>query len=285
MILHLFPKVRIHSWGGFGSQLNALGLAYNLSNKLPKRRIELIFRIGGEHKAIYELNDLKLNEFEVTFKKIEDSIISDVSPLLNTNLNIVKKFIKLNLIKFGFYATCESKSEFDSIKPWVLVVRGSYNLLPTKEFISFLNKKLNYRVEKLSVSDVIVHYRLGDLMTLVTKSPINEEILFRQLNSAMKSRSIKSCTILSSDPDYATLKFKGLKSPMDISSRYATPMDVLKMGFASKVFLGTNSKISMWVVFIRINQGLKNNYLPALFKNIFIQSYEEHTISDYVTFY
>ena len=285
MILHLFPKVRIHSWGGFGSQLNALGLAYNLSNKLPKRRIELIFRTGGKHKAIYELNDLKLNEFEVTFKEIEDSVISDVSPLLNTNLNIVKKFIKSNLIKFGFYATCESKSEFDSIKPWVLVVRGSYNLLPTKEFISFLYKKLNYRVEKLSVSDVIVHYRLGDLMTLVTKSPINEEILFQQLNSAMKSRSIKSCTVLSSDPDYATLKFKGLKSSMDISSRYATPMDVLKMGFASKVFLGTNSKISMWVVFIRINQGLKNNYLPALFKNVFIQSYEEHTISDYVTFY
>ena len=165
------------------------------------------------------------------------------------------------------------------------MVRGSYNLLPTKEFISFLYKKLNYRVEKLSVSDVIVHYRLGDLMTLVTKSPINEEILFQQLNSAMKSRSIKSCTILSSDPNYATLKFKGLKSSMDISSRYATPMDVLKMGSASKVFLGTNSKISMWVVFIRINQGLKNNYLPASFKNIFIQSYEEHTISDYVTFY
>jgi hypothetical protein len=104
------------------------------------------------------------------------------------------------------------------------VVRGSYNLLPTKEFISFLYKKLDYRVEKLSVSDVIVHYRLGDLMTLVTKSPINEEILFRQLNSAMKSRSIKSCTILSSDPDYATLKFNGLKSSMDISSRYATPI-------------------------------------------------------------
>ena len=57
------------------------------------------------------------------------------------------------------------------------------------------------------------------------------------------------------------------------------------MGFASKVFLGTNSKISMWVVFIRINQGLKNNYLPSLFKNIFIQSYEEDTISNYVTFY
>lgn len=285
MILHLFPKVGIHSWGGFGSQLNALGLAYNLSKKLPKRRIELIFRTGGEHKAIYELNDLKLNEFKVTFKKIEDRIIRDVSPLHNTNLNVVKKFIKLNLIKFGLYATCESKSEFDSIKPWVLVVRGSYNLLPTKEFISFLYKKLDYRVEKLSVSDVIVHYRLGDLMTLVTKSPINEEILFRQLNSAMKSRSIKSCTILSSDPDYATLKFKGLKSSMDISSRYATPMDVLKMGCASKVFLGTNSKISMWVVFVRINQGLKNNYLPASFKNIFIQSYEEHTISDYVTFY
>ena len=285
MILHLFPKVRIHSWGGFGSQLNALGLAYNLSNKLPKRRIELIFRTGGEHKAIYELNDLKLNEFEVTFKKIEDRIIRDVSPLHNTNLNVVKKFIKLNLIKFGLYATCESKSEFDSIKPWVLVVRGSYNLLPTKEFISFLYKKLDYRVEKLSAGDVIVHYRLGDLMTLVTKSPINEEILFQQLNSAMKSRSIKSCTILSSDPDYATLKFKGLKSSIDISSRYATPMDVLKMGFASKVFLGTNSKISMWVVFVRINQGLKNNYLPASLKNIFLQSYEEHTISDYVTFY
>jgi hypothetical protein len=285
MILHLFPKIRIHSWGGFGSQLNALGLAYNLSNKFPKRRIELIFRTGGEHKAIYELNDLKLNEFEVTFKKIEDRIIRDVSPFHNTNLNVVKKFIKLNLIKFGLYATCESKSEFDSIKPWVLVVRGSYNLLPTKEFISFLYKKLDYRVGKLSASDVIVHYRLGDLMTLVTKSPINEEILFQQLNSAMKSRSIKSCTILSSDPDYATLKFKELKSSMDISSRYATPMDVLKMGFASKVFLGTNSKISMWVVFVRINQGLKNNYLPASLKNIFIQSYEEHTISDYVTFY
>lgn len=285
MVSYFLPKVVVHSWGGFGSQLNALGLAYGLSLKYPKRRIRIVFRTGGEHKAFYELNNLQINEFEIRFKKIEEKATHIMPSVLTPNLNICKNFTKASLIKLGLYATCESKSEFDSIKPWVLVIRGSYNLFPSKEFVNYLQKKIENRVENLLDNDVTVHYRLGDLMTLETKSPISEEILLQQLNSTVKGTSSISCIILSSDPDTATLKFAQLKTSMIIKSEYATPVEVLKIGTKSKIFLGTNSKISMWVVFIRMNLGLKNSFLPHNFKSIFDQSFEENFIREYVEFY
>ena len=285
MVSYFLPKVGVHSWGGFGSQLNALGLAYGLSLKYPKRRIRIVFRTGGEHKAFYELNDLQINEFEIRFKKIDEKVTHIMPSVLTPNLNTYKNFAKASLIKLGLYATCESKSEFDSIKPWVLVIRGSYNLFPSKEFINYLQKKIEHKVENLLYNDVTVHYRLGDLITLETKSPISEEILLQQLNSTVKDTSSISCTILSSDPDTASLKFAQLKTSMIIKSDYATPVEVLKIGTKSKIFLGTNSKISMWVVFIRMNLGLKNSFLPNSFKSIFDQSFEEKFIREYIKFY
>jgi len=285
MVSYFLPKVVVHSWGGFGSQLNALGLAYCLSLKYPKRRIRIVFRTGGEHKAFYELNDLQINEFEIRFKKIDEKVTHIMPSVLTPNLNTYKNFAKASLIKLGLYATCESKSEFDSIKPWVLVIRGSYNLFPSKEFINYLQKKIEHKVENLLNNDVTVHYRLGDLITLETKSPISEEILLQQLNSTVKDTSSISCTILSSDPDTASLKFAQLKTSMIIKSDYATPVEVLKIGTKSKIFLGTNSKISMWVVFIRMNLGLKNSFLPNSFKSIFDQSFEEKFIREYIKFY
>jgi hypothetical protein len=285
MFSYFLPKVGVHSWGGFGSQLNALGLAYGLSLKYPKRRIRIVFRTGGEHKAFYELNDLQINEFEIRFKKIDEKASHVMPPVLTPNLNMYKNFAKASLIKLGLYATCESKSEFDSIKPWVLVIRGSYNLFPNKEFIKYLQKKIGDKVENSFDNDITIHYRLGDLMTLETKNPISEEILSQQLNSAVKDTSSISCTILSSDPDIASQKFVQLKTSMIIKSAYATPVEVLKIGTKSKIFLGTNSKISMWVVFIRVNLGLKNSFLPHSFKSIFDQSFEENLIREYIKFY
>lgn len=285
MFSYFLPKVGVHSWGGFGSQLNALGLAYGLSLKYPKRRIRIVFRTGGEHKAFYELSDLQINEFEIRFKKIDEKASHIIPPVLTPNLNMYKNFAKASLIKLGLYATCESKSEFDSIKPWVLMIRGSYNLFPNKEFIKYLQKKIGDKVENSFDNDITIHYRLGDLMTLETKNPISEEILSQQLNSAVKDTSSISCTILSSDPDIASQKFVQLKTSMIIKSAYATPVEVLKIGTKSKIFLGTNSKISMWVVFIRVNLGLKNSFLPHSFKSIFDQSFEENLIREYIKFY
>jgi hypothetical protein len=285
MVSYFLPKVRVHSWGGFGSQLNALGLAYSLSLKYPKRRIRIVFRTGGVHKALYELSDLQVNEFEIRFKKIEEIVTHKIPPLLTPNFDIYKNFAKASLIKLGLYDTAESKSEFDSIKPWVLVIRGSYNLLPSKEFVNYLQKKIENKVENPLGSDITVHYRLGDLMTLETKSPISEEILLQHLYTIVKGTPSISCTILSSDPDIAALKFAQLKTLIVVKSDYATPIDVLKIGTKSKIFLGTNSKISMWVVFIRINLGLKNNYLPYGYKNIFDQSFNENLIHEYIKFY
>ena len=285
MVSFFLPKVGVHSWGGFGSQLNALGLAYGLSLKYPKRKIRIVFRTGGKHKAFYELNDLHINEFEIRFKKIDEKVTHIMPSVLTPNLNIYKNFAKASLIKLGLYATCESKSEFDSIKPWVLVIRGSYNLFPSKDFINYLQKKIEHKVENLLNDDVIIHYRLGDLMTLETKSPISEEILLQKLNSIVKDTPSISCIILSSDPDTASLKFSQLKTSMIIKSDYATPVEVLKIGTKSKIFLGTNSKISMWVVFIRMNLGLKNSFLPHSFKSIFDQSFEENFIREHIRFY
>ena len=49
-------KLRVHSWGGLGSQLFALSLIFDLVRKFPKKRIELIHHTAGVTRRLFELD-------------------------------------------------------------------------------------------------------------------------------------------------------------------------------------------------------------------------------------
>jgi len=285
LTLCLLPKIRVHSWGGFGSQLNAIALAHELSNRFPKRKIEILMRTGGVHGATFELDDLELNDFMITNLKIRDKSFVSKDNESNFKLGKLKSLLKYGLYKLGLYSSCNSQNDLKSLKPWVLTIRGSYNFYPSDSFFDYLIKKLNIEPDDLYSRYNLIHYRLGDLITLQTKKPIEEEVIVEQVKQLYLSTLNPKFCVISSDPEIAQKKFSEFNLPYDIDFLYTKPSDVLKFGLSSSSFIGTNSKMSIWVVMLRLHSKVGFNLLPEDFQKYFdrllIQGLEKEILDFY----
>ena len=279
------PKIRVHSWGGFGSQLNAIALAHELRNRFPKRKIEILMRTGGVHSATFELEDLKLNDFIITNLKIRDKNVVSEDNESNFKLGKLKSLLKYGLYKSGLYSSCNSQNDLKSLKPWVLTIRGSYNFYPSDSFFDYLIKKLNIEPDNLYSRYNLIHYRLGDLITLQTKRPIEEEVIAEQVKQLYLSTLNPKFCVISSDPGIAQKKFSEFNLPYEIDFLYTKPSDVLKFGLSSFSFIGTNSKMSIWVVMLRLHSKVGFNHLPEDFQKYFdrllIQGLEKEILDFY----
>jgi hypothetical protein len=160
--------VKIHCWGGFGSQLNALALAHRLNDLFSHREIVLVIHEGGRHNAKYELMDFDLSNFNI---KLTTDPYHSSYKLKNDYKIKIKGVLKRILVELGFYSTCDSLIDIRRLKPWVMVIRGSYNLFPTESFLNFLISKIRKSQIERQV-DLVVHYRLGDLIKIEEKNPI-----------------------------------------------------------------------------------------------------------------
>ena len=87
------------------------------------------------------------------------------------------------------------------------------------------------------------------------------------VKSLKKYRSIK-IILLTSNPEIASGLFK--KHNAQIAAKiffsYAKPIEVLNYGISGKIFIGTNSKMSLWPVWLRTINDSINNYLPYVFQ-------------------
>lgn len=278
------PKIRIHCWGGFGSQLNAVSLAYELKNKFPNRRIQILIRTGGIHNISFELKSISLVDFNIKeyriYNKIEASD-ANFKYLSKYLLPIVKKYF----LKIGISALCNSREELNSLKPWILFVRGSYNFYPSKDFLDFLYHKIKKVNNSLENNTNYVHYRLGDLLHLSSKGPIVEDRIFQQIKNVYKSGLGTNYVVLSSDPEIAREKFLRFHSQAKIEFLGVDPLQVLIFGVSGRVFIGTNSKISVWVVNLRRNLNMGYNYLPETFKDFYQDELHDFSDARAITFY
>jgi hypothetical protein len=265
MKLKLYPAIKVHCWGGFGSQLNALALAQRLRELFENRKITLVIHEGGRHNAKFELEDIDLSDFNIELK----SDFSGTNYVVRNNSKAsINKIVKYFLRKLGFYNSCDSLKDIQKLKSWVLNVRGSYNLFPTETFLHFLN----FQLKKIRVKDqfdIVIHYRLGDLLNLQEKDPIEASTLIDLLISIEKKYKIKKIILLTSDPEIASSLFQ--KNNSQIAAKmffsYAKPIEVLNYGISGKIFIGTNSKMSLWPVWLRTINDSIDNYLPYVFQN------------------
>lgn len=237
-----------------------MGLAFDLKRKFPKRDIELVIRTGGIHSAAYELDFLQVSEFSISMLEINQGNPGETKGIKSFKTFNAKAFFKKFLIKIGVYGQCDSRAQIDCLKPWILAIRGSYNFYPSDNFLEFLLKKIDVKQKNYDERLCCIHYRLGDLLKLESKSPINADLLMEQIEKINNLNDNAKYLIMSSNPEIATARLKHNK--FDFNSVYADPVEVLRQGINCKSFLGTNSKISLWTVFIRQYLGLEENYLP-----------------------
>jgi len=256
--------IKVHCWGGFGSQLFACVVARRLNERFPQRKIVVVFHSSGVTARHLEVPQSFLQGSRVTLSNdFQGESKSNGSTAGKSQQNRIKTFIILLLRKLRFLVRLNSEMEFRHIRYWSLEVRGHYTQLSlTENEIDWVISSLGIDLKNNLSDDVFsVHFRLGDLMKLSTKSFIPVERVTRTLLSVPNVNTL-SIYSDSSEQEVRMLIADAL-TPLSFKVSQLPTLQVIKNCVENSYFLGTNSKISLWIALIRCTKSLgKATYLP-----------------------
>lgn len=282
----ILPEIRIHTWGGYGSQLYGVYLYLELENVIPYRKCRIIVHTSGITERKSEISQ---------YMHIKSTQISDFNPKgldINQSKKIRKyvlsikaeKYIRKFLSISGFLSESNTTREFNQIKPWVLTFRGHYTRIK-------FNIKTLERLYKLIEGDnqigecdecLGIQYRLGDLTKLSDKFPTSPDAILDAINQ-INPAEIKRAIVFSDSPDEALnlLRTKWpIKFPLEGAN--AKPDETILKLCKYNYFIGTTAKLSVWIVVFRV-LILKNlnNFMQESFK----AELQEHGILKGTTYY
>jgi hypothetical protein len=255
---------KIHCWGGLGSQMYAWALFERLEIRFPNRKLKLIFHTGGVTKRLPDLEPLFtqnekdfVQDFESNEKETRNEPPS-YKLIFAVKKNLVK-IIKQILVSTGFVASSNNEVEFSKLKPWVVSVRGHYSELRIEmETINLMrvrakNSGSNFGMEVKQNTDLdVLHYRLGDLLALAEKSPID----IKRISNAIQSAKVginRDLWVLSDSPSHAVdlLKREDSQIKLKIDDGSLNAWQTLLAMSNANVFIGTSSKLSIWAIIFR----------------------------------
>jgi hypothetical protein len=271
-----YIPLRIHCWGGLGSQLYALSTAYDLKIKFPKRKIKLVLHTGGVTKRLSELDFIHNIDFEII--QLNDFQIQDkeYKNLVESNKIRLRKFLIKILYFFNFIVSLDSNLDFDKVYPWTVSTRGHYfNRTVSPDFYSYLLKHIMQEKKPLKRSqiEIAIHYRMGDLLSLSTKSISPPNKIIDIINQIKKGGNNLVINAYSDSPQIAkeTLINAGLTDRLEIKD--LPTIDVIRACIGANYFIGTSSKVSLWIVNIRRYMGETNhNYLEGFDDKLYNKS-------------
>jgi len=275
MFSALFPAIRVHSWGGFGSQLFALVACWNLSRKYPRRRVTLYIHTSGVtkrhpeiHAFVGDLRVVVLDDYKEVGPSLDYSLSTKSITWYSKRLFI--GISKMLATKIGILSNLNSAADYRELKPWIISVRGHYTGVPIDQVdlahLKMLFEKLsNQTCNKFAKNGILtVQYRLGDLINLEDKSYISPATVSALIANELANQDCSSVFILTDSP----LEVKKIlaNKVFDYQVNTLTPISTIRGCIDSEFFIGTNSKISIWAALLRALNG-KTSLLPIGFKN------------------
>jgi len=220
----------------------------------------LIFHTSGVTRRDIEIESLLRNiPFKVVndFKRQKRHAVEQVRAFSKTEAIKTKLYVlsKSFMKTTGLLTDLENTKAYNSIKPWLLSVRGHYttypfnptDLLKLYEIISSVDSE---DLGSESLVDILtIQYRLGDLLNLPEKGFVNPKLILDIANSITETSHINTTIVLTDSPAEAS-------QLLDVANRNwkvanLCPISTIKICVNSSDFIGTNSKISFWITVFR----------------------------------
>lgn len=257
-------KIRVHCWGGLGSQLFAWATAEQLKIKYPSKEIQIILHNSGVTRRESAIGFLS-NKFSITnvndYAQPKNSRIS-----LNSKDLQLRIFVKSLLDRLGFVIYSSNRNTIARVKPWTLALRGHYahDTVPVSILLSIIDqigthKELRFDIPKSAQQNLGIHYRLGDLLNMDDKTYILPDTLGKFIVNNVNNYHQKVISVYSDDPTVAK-NYLGSYLPQNAKFIHKDIWDTLKELVNQDLFIGTNSKISLWVALFRKSQD-PNSYV------------------------
>lgn len=252
-----FPwRLRIHCWGGLGSQLFAWAFAEELLNSGFARKITLVLHSSGVTQRNSEITHLSgriqikiLHDFSASTRPSNSAGSKNSSPRFRGRL--VSFLSRLQIIIFS--------EDFQSIKPWTIQLRSHYSHRAlSNETLQIVKTTLkNFStvgcIDTSEIAKIAIHYRLGDLLTLENKTFVSADRVVSALEMIreLELRGFKNVDVFSDSPEVAIDKLSKQNSSFQYKYIDCPSWDVIVNLLKYPYFISTNSKIGIWVTLLR----------------------------------
>ena len=264
MPFHNKLTLRIHCWGGLGSQLLALNYYLRVQELYPRKRISLVLHTGGITARNSEIDFLsnKINLLKVDDYRAgsndKQSHASSSKPIFY----FLKVFIKSLANYFRFVIT-DDKNVL-KVKFWTFSVRCTYtsNIL-RKQDIVHMAVILGITSNSSERNFLGVHYRMGDLPTLKPSALVPLDSVSKVINDLVKAGADIDKVSIYSD---SIIENSNLQLPKEIDTEWKSVDTLQTISELSKAryFIGTSSKVSLWVAIFRWALNTSGDvYLPT----------------------
>lgn len=274
-----FCRISVHCWGGLGSQLFAWAFAEQLHIKYPKKTIQIVFHTSGVTKRLPELGFLN-SKFELIYRNDYSDNFTTSTSARNRKFNL-KLIFKKALDYLRIINSSDRFTSISQIMPWTISVRGHYsNIHIPKAIIEQMKSEINknygslIKINPEASYTLGIHYRLGDLLRLENKSFMSPQAIGTTITSVLTSKKISKTVVYSDTIDESKSYLQGYvpKGTEFIDSRIWETLLALS---ANKYFIGSNSKISIWIILLQQSHALNfQSWIPkSMSKNINNQFY------------
>lgn len=243
----------IHCWGGLGSQLFGIALALDLRHKYSV--LKLVFHNSGVTRRDLEAKEFieRICNFSVVDDySHEEKVKSNRSRF--TLRSAISKIAKLT----GVLNEANTDHQFYRIYPWTKQIRGHYSYRRQKlSTLSFMRSEFLkiYGSQCQVEEELVVHYRLDDIVNLPGKTVISKERVAGEISKLTECSKVK---VFSDSPKRVEDDLKSLIAKELFVSDAETEF-LVASALKSKFFVGTVSKVSFWIVFLRISHD-KNSF-------------------------
>ena len=256
--------LKIHCWGGLGSQLLALNYYLRVQEIFPGKRIILVLHTGGITARNSEIDFLsnQINLLKVDDYRAGSNDKQSHTTDSNSIFNFVKASIKPLANNFRFVITDDKKVL--KVKFWTFSVRCTYtsNVL-RKQDIVHMAEILGITSSSLEQNFIGVHYRMGDLPSLKPSAVVPLDSISKIINDLIKAGAVIDKVRIYSD---SIVVNSNLQLPKEIDSEWKSvdTLQTISELSKTKYFIGTSSKVSLWVAIFRLCLAVPGSiYLPV----------------------
>lgn len=259
--------IRIHCWGGLGSQLHTLALLIYLREHFKSFEYVVVFHSSGVTRRI---PDPIFEELKIKSEFVDDFLqkpATTASSLISKILSLGKKVVQKLLHNFGLSIRPNSLRDI-SIKPWTREFRGHYsNISFPLSIYQALQNLLQLCPTIEAVKDKLaIHARAGDLLTLRDKTvtPISNLLRLCRLDPFKNSETI----FFTESEDWlikAIYPYQ-LESKVSLFGPEINPTMMMQNCISARQFIGTNSKLSLWICLFRLMDGQDITAIPSSLK-------------------
>lgn len=267
MTFSIFNKIFVHSWGGLGSQLFAYSTAEYLGQRYPKKQISIVLHSNGVTKRAPAIDFLGEKYKIIVKDDFDDRLKSDTN--VSKSKLILKQILKMIMEKSHLVLEGNSTLEQRKIKPWTLVLRGHYSYAEiSKNTLKIMAKEIEdliepgFRQNFKRASYIGLHYRLGDLVKLDNKSHIEPTVISTYVLQVAKVNHVTDIHIYSDDLVLARNLLSNELNDSALFNEADIWVAIVNL-IHSDYFIGTNSKISIWIILFRLLNDPKSwNAIP-----------------------